>query len=300
MKGLVFNIQRFSVNDGPGIRTTVFLKGCPLHCSWCHNPESIAPDQQLFLRNDRCIRCGECLVLCKNDAIRRVDGGFSTTRDLCVECGECIEACNAEAREIVGKEMSEFDVMKEVEKDVIFYEQSGGGASFSGGEPMLQHEFLHSLLGACKLKGIHTVVDTTGFTSPEILQRLSPLVDLFLYDLKTLDDQKHREYVGVPNRLILSNLKRLAEWGKDVIVRIPIIPGVNDDPVSIRESGVFIASLGNVSEVNLLPYHASGVEKYKRLGTDDEMLQTVPPSADDLSLIVKELHRYVPTVSIGG
>lgn len=300
MKGLVFNIQRFSVNDGPGIRTTVFLKGCPLHCSWCHNPESIAPDQQLVLRNDRCIRCGECLVLCKNDAIRRVDGGFSTTRDLCVECGECIQACNAEAREMVGKEMSEVDVMKEVERDVIFYEQSGGGASFSGGEPMLQHEFLHSLLSACTLKGIHTVVDTTGFTSPEILQRLSPLVDLFLYDLKTLDDRKHREYVGVPNSLILSNLKRLAEWGKEVIVRIPIIPGVNDDPVSVRESGTFIASLGNVNEINLLPYHASGAEKYKRLGMDDGMPQTVPPSADDLSLIVKELHRYVPTVSIGG
>jgi pyruvate-formate lyase-activating enzyme len=139
MKGLVFNIQRFSVSDGPGIRTTVFLKGCPLHCKWCHNPESISPDEQLVLRADRCVRCGDCFALCKNHAVRRVNGGFTTIRDLCVECSECIEVCNAEAREIAGKEMSKNEVMKEVEKDVIFYEQSGGGVSFSGGEPLLQH-----------------------------------------------------------------------------------------------------------------------------------------------------------------
>jgi pyruvate formate lyase activating enzyme len=300
MKGLVFNIQRFSVNDGPGIRTTVFLKGCPLHCKWCHNPESISPDEQLVLRADRCIRCGDCFALCKNQAVRRVDGGFSTVRDLCVECGECVEVCNAEAREIAGKEMTRAEVMNEVEKDVIFYEQSDGGASFSGGEPLLQHEFLHALLMACREKGIHTVVDTTGFTSPEILKRVSDFVDLFLFDLKTLDDQKHREYIGVSNSLILGNLKRLAEWKKEVIVRIPIIPGVNDDLSGIRDSGAFVASLGNVSEIHLLPYHTIGVEKYKRLGMEYEMEQTVPPSVDDLSTIVKELRNYVPTVSIGG
>ena len=300
MKGLVFNIQRFSVNDGPGIRTTIFLKGCPLHCKWCHNPESISPDEQLVLRADRCVRCGDCFALCKNHAVQRVDGGFSTIRDLCVECGECIEVCNAEAREIAGKEMTEAEVMNEVEKDVIFYEQSGGGASFSGGEPLLQHEFLQVLLMACREKGIRTVVDTTGFTSPEILKKVSDFVDLFLFDLKTLDDQKHREYIGVSNSLILDNLKRLAEWKKEVIVRIPIIPAVNDDLTGIRESGAFVASLGNVSEIHLLPYHTIGVEKYKRLGMEYEMEQTVPPSADDLSIIVKELRNYVSTVSIGG
>lgn len=300
MKGLVFNIQRFSVNDGPGIRTTVFLKGCPLHCKWCHNPESISPYEQLILRADRCIRCGDCFALCKNHAVRRVDGGFTTDRDLCVECGECVEVCNAEAREFAGKEMSKDEVMKEVEKDVIFYEQSGGGASFSGGEPLLQHEFLHELLKECNEKGIHTVVDTTVFTSPEILMRLSSSVDLFLVDLKTVDDQKHREFVGVSNSLIMSNLKLLAEWKKKVIVRIPIIPGVNDDSVALRESGAFVASLGNVSEIHLLPYHTIGIEKYKRLGLEYEMEQTVPPSAGDLSLIMKELRNYVSTVSIGG
>ena len=300
MKGLVFNIQRFSVNDGPGIRTTVFLKGCPLRCKWCHNPESISPDQQLVLREDRCVRCGDCFALCKNHAVQRVDGGFTTVRDVCVECGECSEVCNADARQIAGKAMTESEVMGEIEKDVIFYEHSGGGASFSGGEPLLQHEFLCSLLEACKKKGIHTVVDTTGMTSPEILERVSAFVDLFLFDLKMLDDAKHREFTGVSNSMILSNLRRLAEMKKQVIVRIPIIPGVNDDPREIRESGAFIASLGNVAEIHLLPYHTIGVEKYHRLGEEYEMQQTVPPSADDLSTIVKELLNYVPSVSIGG
>jgi len=223
-----------------------------------------------------------------------------TVRDKCVECGECIEVCNAEAREIAGKEMTEAEVMKEVDKDVIFYEQSGGGASFSGGEPLLQHEFLQALLRACVEKGIHTVVDTTGFTSPGIHKKISTCVDLFLFDLKTLDDRKHREFTGVSNSLILDNLRHLAEWKKKVIVRIPIIPGVNDEPAGIRDSGAFVASLGNVSEIHLLPYHKVGIEKYKRLGMEYTMKETVPPSADDLSTIVKELRNYVSTVSIGG
>ena len=300
MKGLVFNIQRFSVNDGPGIRTTVFLKGCPLRCKWCHNPESISPDQELILREDRCVRCGNCYALCKNHAVEIVNEGFATIRAACIKCGECVEICNAEARELAGKEMTEAQVMKEVEKDVIFYEQSGGGASFSGGEPFLQHEFLLSLLRACREKGIHTVVDTSGMTTPGILEEVSKYVDLFLYDLKTLDDEKHRKFTGVSNRSIIGNLRRLSEWEKNVIVRIPVIPGVNDDPADLLESGAFVASLGNVSEIHLLPYHRIGVEKYRRLGMEYEMQQTVPPSADDLSLIVKELRNYVSSVSLGG
>lgn len=300
MTGRVFNIQRFSVNDGPGIRTTVFLKGCPLHCKWCHNPESISSDGQLIIRDDRCVRCGNCFALCKNHAVRRVDGGFSTVRDLCVACGECIEVCNSGAREMAGKEMSEAEVIAELDKDVIFYEQSGGGVSFSGGEPLLQHEFLTSLLRACKAKGFHTTVDTTGLASPEVLSRVAAFTDLFLFDLKMIDDEKHREYTGVSNNLILSNLKQLGEWKKDVIVRIPVVPGVNDDPDSMKKAGAFVASLGNVTEIHLLPYHTIGLEKYRRLGMENEMLQTVPPSADDLSSIVKELRTYVSTVSIGG
>jgi pyruvate formate lyase activating enzyme len=300
MTGLVFNIQRFSVNDGPGIRTTVFFKGCPLHCKWCHNPESISPVRQLVLRQDRCIRCGDCFNLCKNHAVQRKNGAFETIRDVCVECGECIEICNADAREIAGQEMTTKEVMGEVEKDVIFYEHSGGGASFSGGEPLLQHEFLCSLLEECKTKNIHTVVDTTGMTSPDVLDRVARLVDLFLYDLKTLNDAKHREFTGVSNIQILNNLRLLARLKKNVIVRIPVIPGVNDDPIEIGESGEFIGSLGNVSEIHLLPYHSTGVEKYRRLGSEYSMAELSPPSGDELGVLAGELQKYVPTVLVGG
>jgi pyruvate formate lyase activating enzyme len=300
MKGLVFNIQRFSVNDGPGIRTTVFLKGCPLRCKWCHNPESISSTQQLILRDDRCIRCGDCFSLCKNRAVRRVDGGYVTVRETCMECGECIEVCNSQAREIAGKEMTTEEVVLEIEKDIVFYEHSGGGASFSGGEPLLQHEFLTTLLRECRKKSIHTVVDTTGFTTPGILERVSEFVDLFLFDLKTLDEVKHKEFTGVSNGPILGNLRFLANLGKDVIVRIPVIPGVNDDPAAIRALGSFVSSLGNVREIQLLPYHTTGLEKYRRLGMEFEMKDTLPPSADDLSGIVRELRTYVSSVCIGG
>ena len=190
--------------------------------------------------------------------------------------------------------------MAEVLKDVVFFDQSGGGASFSGGEPFLQHEFLLALLQACRQKDIHTVVDTSGLTSPQVLDRVSEFVDLFLFDLKTLDDAKHRKYTGVSNAQILENLKRLAELKKQVIVRIPIVPGVNDDPDEIRESGAFVSSLGNVREIHLLPYHTTGVEKYRRLGMQYEMHDMVPPSADDLSMIVKELRNHVSSVCIGG
>ncbi|HTY38377.1 MAG TPA: glycyl-radical enzyme activating protein [Bacteroidota bacterium] len=300
MKGRILNIQRFSVNDGPGIRTTVFLKGCPLHCKWCHNPESIAAESELVLRSDRCVRCGDCFELCKNKAIQRVDGGFTTSRQTCMTCGDCVDVCSAEAREIAGKEMDQDEVLGEIEKDVIFYEQSGGGASFSGGEPLLQHEFLMAVLELCKKKGIHTVVDTTGFTSPEILRDISRCVDLFLYDLKMLDDKKHREYVGVTNSLVISNLRRLAEWKKKIIVRMPIIPGINDSIADVQQAGEFVASLRAIDEIHLLPYHMSGVEKYSRLGKEYELSELRPPSADDMSMIVKELRRYVPSVSIGG
>jgi pyruvate formate lyase activating enzyme len=300
MTGLVFNIQRFSVNDGPGIRTTVFLKGCPLHCKWCHNPESISSDRQLLLRDDRCIRCGDCFTLCKKHAVQRMDGGFVTVREVCQDCGDCIEACNAEAREIAGYEITVDDAMKEIEKDRVFYDQSGGGASFSGGEPLLQHEFLAAVLKECRTRNIHTVVDTTGMTSRQILEHVSQYVDLFLFDLKTLDNEKHVEFTGVSNIPILESLKRLAELRKNVIVRIPVIPGVNDDPEAIRASGSFVSSLGNVREIHLLPYHTTGVDKYRRLGMEYQMKETVPPSADDLSIIVKELRNHVPFVCIGG
>lgn len=300
MKGMIFNIQRFSVNDGPGIRTTVFLKGCPLHCRWCHNPESISPRKELMLRQDRCVRCGDCRTLCRNGAIGDVNGEFVTSREVCLQCGECVELCYSGARELVGKEMTVAQVLLEIERDRVFFDQSGGGASFSGGEPLLQHEFLLLVLEECRRKGIHTVVDTAGFVSPTILERVSRLVDLFLYDVKTLDDAKHRDYTGVSNRIILENLGCLSRWGKNVIVRVPVIPGVNDDLDEIRKLGLFIASLGNVHEIQVLPYHRTGVEKYQRLGNDYQMPQTVPPSGEKIETVANELRQHVASVCIGG
>ncbi len=298
MTGTVFNIQRFSVDDGPGIRTTIFLKGCPLRCQWCHNPESISPKKELILHENRCLRCGDCMKLCKNNAIISEDGKFVTLREFCLACGTCVELCYAEAREIVGKEMTTDEVMVEIEKDVVFFDESGGGVTFSGGEPLLQHEFLVELLEECGRKNIHRTVDTTGFTSPSILERVSRSVDLFLYDLKTLDDEKHQAYTGVSNRLILENLRRLAEWGKKVIVRIPILPGINDDPENVRQTGLFVASLGNISEVQLLAYHKTGIEKYHRLGEEYKLEEVLVPSAEHLDEIARELRNHIPVVTV--
>jgi len=299
-KGLIFNIQRFSVNDGPGIRTTVFLKGCPLHCRWCHNPESISPTKEIMLREDRCLRCGDCVAFCKHQVIRKKDGRYVTDRKSCERCGECVEQCYADAREVVGREVTVSEILPELLKDAVFYDESGGGVSLSGGEPLLQHEFALALLQNCKTKGLHTVVDTTGFTSPAILQRISPFIDLFLYDLKTLDDHKHSEFTGVSNQIILENLDRLVRWEKEVIIRIPIIPAFNNDVESIRKIGTFLESLGIIREIQLLPYHKSGVEKYQRLGTDYQMHDTPVMTTDQLEDLALELRNHVSAVSVGG
>ncbi len=300
MTGLIFNIQRFSVNDGPGIRTTVFFKGCPLHCRWCHNPESISPHKELILREDRCVRCGDCMKLCRNGAISEDHGAYVTSRERCQQCGDCVEECYAEAREIVGYELTVDALMEEIGKDLVFFDQSGGGVTFSGGEPLLQHEFLTAALEACQQKKYHTAIDTTGFTSPAILERVSAYVDLFLFDLKTLDDARHKEYTGVSNHLILENLGRLSRWKKNVIVRVPVIPGVNDQAEDIHKLGDFVASLGNIREIQLLPYHETGVDKYHRLGTRYTMPQTTSPTTEHINEIVTQLRGHVSLVSLGG
>jgi pyruvate formate lyase activating enzyme len=300
MRGTIFNIMRYSVNDGPGIRTTVFLKGCPLHCKWCHNPEALARHREIIFREDRCLRCGDCVAVCQGHATRQENGRIVIMREQCIQCGHCIEVCCAAAREMAGQEMATAEVMAEISKDVVFFDASGGGVTFSGGEPLLQHKFLLSLLQACKQKGIHTAVDTAGYASPAILARISAFVDLFLYDLKTLDDAKHREFTGVSNRLILENLQRLSRWRKNVIVRMPLIPGANDDAENIRLTGRFVASLGNINEMQVLPYHQTGIKKYCRLGLEYALQDLMPPAPESLQQIANELKRYVKIVAIGG
>jgi pyruvate formate lyase activating enzyme len=298
--GTVFNIMRFSVHDGPGIRTTVFLKGCPLHCAWCHNPEALSGAAELFLRPDRCIACGDCMDACPQHAIIEKDGKYETRSELCARCGTCADACAADAREVIGRVMTVDEVMRDVERDAPFYRESGGGVTFSGGEPLLQHRFLVLLLNSCALRGFHTVVDTAGYASPEVLFRVAGLTDLFLYDLKSVDEEIHRRFTGVSGSLIRGNLERLASWGKKVVIRMPIVPGVNDSHANIEEAGRFIASLGNVVMVQLLPYHTIGVDKYDRLGIPYSLSGVQTPSGGYLNSVAEELLRFHPVVSIGG
>jgi pyruvate formate lyase activating enzyme len=298
--GIVFDIKKFSIHDGPGIRTTVFFKGCPLRCTWCHNPESQSLARERMFRASRCIRCGGCLATCSQGAISW-NGRLPVTDDAkCTLCGDCVGACFAEAREIVGQEMSVAQVMAEVERDVAFYDQSGGGVTFSGGEPLTQPDFLLALLRACQEQEIHTVLDTCGYAAWETLDRVRGYVDLFLYDLKVMDDAKHRQFTGVSNERILGNLRALAERGHKIILRMPVIPGVNDDEESVRQIGRFAASLPQVRRVDLLPYHHTAADKYERLERAYALVDARPLSDKRMADLARVLQKLDIKVKIGG
>jgi pyruvate formate lyase activating enzyme len=297
--GIVFDVKNFSIHDGPGIRTTVFLKGCPLSCRWCHNPESQAPEPELMFRPGRCICCGVCQSVCGQGAISTEGDTVFTDMEKCTLCGACVEVCYTEAREMVGREMTVSQVMAEIEKDVPFYDESGGGVTFSGGEPLSQPDFLLALLRACKEKEIHTVVDTCGFASWEILDKIREYVDLFLYDLKLMDDARHRKFTGVSNEPILRNLQMLSEQGHDIFLRMPIIPGINDGDEHIRQVGEFAATLPLMDRVDILPYHHIAVEKYKRLHQTYDLPETRPPSDERLTEIAQILRGFDLHVKIG-
>jgi pyruvate formate lyase activating enzyme len=290
-RGTVFDIRKFSIHDGPGIRTTVFLKGCPLQCAWCHNPESQSAEPELILRLNRCLRCGACVDACPEDAIRMGAEGPCTDRTRCEQCGLCVDACFSGARELAGREMTAAQVMAEIERDRPFYDESGGGATFSGGEPLLQPEFLLELLQACRADGIHTTLDTCGYAPWAVLDRILPYVDLFLYDLKTLDVGKHRALTGVSNGRIVRNLRALDEQGAEIVVRVPVIPGVNDGDEEMRAIGALVASLPSVVRVELLPYHRIGVEKYGRMAREYSLPEVQPPSPEQIMALALILQQ---------
>lgn len=292
MPGIIFDIKRFSIHDGPGIRTTVFLKGCPLRCDWCHNPESQERAPQMMLRPSRCIQCGACIEVCPAGAIRAVGGAVLTDPALCLQCGTCSAACAAEARELVGREMGAAEVLAEIKRDLPFFEESGGGVTFSGGEPLAQPAFLRELLQGCRELEMHTAVDTCGAVSWAALDGVRPFVDLFLYDLKLMEEARHRAYTGAGNRLILDNLRRLSAAGAAIELRLAIIPGVNDDEANLRATAAFAAALPALRAVSILPFHNGAREKYGRLGRPYPMAGARAPGEARLADIARLLRGY--------
>jgi pyruvate formate lyase activating enzyme len=296
--GIVFDIQRFALHDGPGIRTTVFFKGCPLSCWWCHNPEGQATEPEIIFWENRCIGCESCLKVCSNSAISRSADSLLTDKGKCTLCGNCTEVCPSGAREIIGRKVSVSKVIEEIEKDIIFYDQSGGGVTFSGGEPLMQPDFLDELLVCCKEKEIHRTVDTCGFAETETLLKIARNVDLFLYDLKLMDDHKHKSFTGVSNELILRNLKELALHHKNIIIRMPIIPEINDDDKNTYETGEFVTSLKAVKQIDLLPYNELSIEKHKRLKRPYSLLESQSLSDERINEIAENLKRFGLKVKI--
>jgi pyruvate formate lyase activating enzyme len=296
-QGILFDIQRYSTQDGPGIRTTVFFKGCPLSCGWCHNPESRRADPEVWMLDGRCNDCGRCLDVCPSPP---ADGkpGFESAN--CVRCGGCVSVCPSEAREVVGKVYTVKEVMREVGRDREFYEESGGGVTFSGGEPLLQPEFLEECLRSCKKKGYHTVVDTSGHAPRETLLEIARWTDLFLYDLKIFDDDRHQKEIGVPAAPIRANLRALDEAGASVWVRLPLIPRVNDDTDNLDAIAHFVAGLGSTRRLHILPYHATGEEKRQRFGDDPANGRYEPPSRAALDSAADLMRSRGLDVLIGG
>ncbi len=301
MKNLVFDIKRYAIHDGPGIRMVIFLKGCNLNCAWCHNPEGISADQERMYAPARCIGCGTCVEACLNRALTLTPEGIVTDTALCRMCGTCAAVCPTKAIEMSGNLMTVEQIMTEIEKERVFFEQSGGGVTFSGGEPLLHPEFLIQLLDECGRQGIHRVVDTAGLVNTDILLEVAKRTDLFLFDLKMMESGLHRQWTGVPNGKILENLRILAESGASINIRIPLIGGVNDDEENITETARFIASLqGKKIAVNLLPYHKIAMTKYQKLGRGEEFVSLEEPTQGRQQEAMDILREHGIEVNIGG
>ena len=294
-KGIVFDIQRFSLHDGEGIRTIVFLKGCSLNCMWCSNPESKKQNPQLLYWQSKCIGCKACLDKCKHGALSWDGHGISIDRTLCLDCGDCCETCYAEALIMNGVAMTVSEVLDEVRRDKVFYSVSGGGLTLSGGEPLMQPEFARELLKLAKKEGISTALETAGHYPLEVLQMVDPFVDTYLFDVKHTERQKHKAFVGADNNLILNNLKWLAENKRNIIIRVAVIPGFNDDRETLQ-SIVDLAKKLGVGQVSFLPYHEYGRNKYTAIGD----VYSYNKISGTISLDMDEFVRIKDSLDTGG
>jgi pyruvate formate lyase activating enzyme len=297
-EGIVFDIQRYSIHDGPGIRTIVFLKGCPLACRWCSNPESQDPQPAIMYLKSSCVRCGRCLSACSRGALSFDNPGF-VDRSRCTACGACAKVCLAGALTLKGRAMTVWQVMQELQKDATNYRRSGGGVTLSGGEPLVQSEFALELLKACKNKGWSTAMETTGFAPKEVVERVMPFVDHALVDLKTINPAVHLEQTGQPNRPLLENAIRISTLTATV-VRVPVISGVNADRASIEAIGTFAKMMNGVDTIHLLPYHSYGENKYALLGRSYPMVETQPLPAETLDALKSVVEGLGLRCMIGG
>lgn len=297
--GLIFDIQRFSVHDGPGIRTTVFLKGCTLRCFWCHNPEGLRMTSEVQFLPNRCLACGACVAACEHDGQHLDERGRSFTREQCVGCGACTEACVAEALTLAGRRVTASEVVAEVLRDRVFYETSGGGVTLSGGEPALQPDFAREILALSKAEGLHTAIETCGSIPWSSLEALLPLTDLVMMDLKQMDPDKHRAATGAGNERILANARQLAQTRKPLIFRTPVVPGVNDTPAEIEAIAAFVAELVALRAIEsngsgpadisweLLPFHRMAGDKYRSLGLEYRARDLNPPPKDHMAVLAE-------------
>jgi pyruvate formate lyase activating enzyme len=296
--GTVFNIMHYALHDGPGIRTVVFLKGCPLSCLWCHNPEGQNVQAELMVAPERCVDCGDCVTVCPSGAAvpagHTADGGRA-----CTACGRCVEACLASARKIAGSDMSVADVLQNVVRDRVFFEESGGGVTISGGEPFGQPEFLNGLADACMAEGIPVAVETCGMADRDDILQVAEQPVLFLYDLKLVDSARHVRWTGVGNESILANLAALAQSRAQIILRYPVIPGANDDDDNVRQTISVMMRLG-LHRIDLLPYHRMGTDKYRRLGRMCQLADLQPPSTEKMEAIRRSFVNAGIDASLGG
>lgn len=299
--GLIFDIKKFAINDGPGIRLTVFFKGCNLECKWCHNPESMSPKAQKMYNAKKCIGALSCIEICPNDALKMTSEGIVTDYNVCNLCGKCAEVCPSKAFEMLGAAIPISGLMKKIDNEAIFFDQSGGGVTFSGGEPLMHSEYLLTALKECGKRMYHRVVDTTAFSKLETVLEVAKHTELFLIDLKVMDSKKHKEFTGVGNEKILSNIVELAKTNCEIIFRIPMIKGVNTSEENILQTALFINSLeGDRSVVNLLPYHNIAGNKHLKLGNSINFMTFETPTIIEIKEVVSMFEKYGITATLGG